>query len=62
MDIQHDADRRRFYPIPPQWHELPDSVLRVILEVSDQVKASEPLPAPPAPSGEKSGPSNVSTQ
>jgi hypothetical protein len=59
--FQHDTDRRRFYPIPPHWQELPDSVLRVILEVSDAVKASDPLPPPPTTS-DPSGPSSVSLQ
>src|SRR6185436_1208314 len=36
--FQNGTDRRRFFPVPPRWHELPESVLRVILEVSDPVK------------------------
>ena len=36
--FQSGPERRRFFPIPPRWHELPDGVLRVILEVSDPVK------------------------
>jgi hypothetical protein len=37
--FQSGSDRRRFYPIPPQWHDLPDGVLRVILDVADPVRA-----------------------
>ena len=33
-----EDDRRRFAPIPPAWDELPDGVLRVMLEVSDRVR------------------------
>jgi hypothetical protein len=32
----------RFTPIPPAWHELPDGVLRVMLDVSDPVR-TEPI-------------------
>jgi hypothetical protein len=36
--FQAGEDRRRFAPIPPAWDELPDGVLRVMLEVSDRVR------------------------
>jgi hypothetical protein len=32
--FQAGTEKRRFTPIPPQWEELPDSVLRVMLEVA----------------------------
>ena len=32
--FQTGTEKRRFTPIPPQWEELPDSVLRVMLEVA----------------------------
>jgi hypothetical protein len=35
--FQSPRERRRFAPIPPHWHELPDGVLRVILDVADPV-------------------------
>ena len=28
------SDKRRFAPIPPNWEQLPDSVLRVMLDVA----------------------------
>jgi hypothetical protein len=40
--FQAGDDRRRFAPIPPSWHEFPDGVLRVILDVSDRVRHHEP--------------------
>ena len=39
--FQAGADRRRFVPIPPSWHEFPDGVLRVMLDVSDRVRQDE---------------------
>lgn len=32
--FQSTSEKRRFAPIPPDWHELPDAVLRVMLEVA----------------------------
>ena len=32
--FQSDKEKRRFTPIPVDWHELPDSVLRAMLEVA----------------------------
>jgi len=32
--FQAGTEKRRFTPIPPDWHELPDSALRVMLEVA----------------------------
>jgi hypothetical protein len=35
--FQAGRERRRFAPIPWHWDELPDGVLRVMLDVSDTV-------------------------
>ncbi|HEY4216299.1 MAG TPA: hypothetical protein VGM67_04140 [Gemmatimonadaceae bacterium] len=35
--FQSGAARKRFAPIPPNWRELPDGVLRVMLDVADPV-------------------------
>ena len=35
--FQSAAERRRFAPIPPGWDELPESVLRVMLDVAAPV-------------------------
>ena len=35
--FQAGLDRRRFAPIPPAWWELPDGVLRVMLEIANPV-------------------------
>jgi hypothetical protein len=32
--FQTGTTKRRFTPIPPNWEELPDTVLRVMLEVA----------------------------
>jgi hypothetical protein len=32
--FQTGTEKRRFTPIPLNWHELPDSVLRIMLEVA----------------------------
>jgi hypothetical protein len=37
--FQSGAERRRFAPIPPKWVELPDAVLRVMLDIAFPVKA-----------------------
>jgi hypothetical protein len=37
--FQCGLTRRRFAPIPPAWAELPDGVLRVMLEIAIAVKA-----------------------
>ena len=34
---QSGSDRRRFAPIPPNWADLPDGVLRVMLDVASVV-------------------------
>jgi len=39
--FQAGLARRRFAPIPPNWWELPDGVLRVMLEIAN--------PVPPTP-------------
>jgi hypothetical protein len=45
--FQSALEKRRFAPIPPEWHELPDGVLRVMLEVATPAPAAEPmLPRP----------------
>jgi hypothetical protein len=36
--FQAGNDRRRFAPIPRNWRELPETVLRVMLDVSDAVR------------------------
>jgi hypothetical protein len=38
--FQAGFDRRRFAPIPPDWWELPDGVLRVMLEIANPVITS----------------------
>jgi len=35
--FQAGFERRRFAPIPPDWSELPDGVLRVMLEIANPV-------------------------
>jgi hypothetical protein len=35
--FQAGPERRRFAPIPPAWWELPDGVLRVMLEIANPV-------------------------
>ncbi len=35
--FQSAAERRRFAPVPPGWRELPDSVLRVMVDVASPV-------------------------
>jgi hypothetical protein len=35
--FQAGTDRRRFAPIPHAWDELPDGVLRLMLDFSDRV-------------------------
>lgn len=35
--FQSPVERRRFAPIPPGWRELPDSVLRVMVDVATPV-------------------------
>lgn len=32
--FQSHTEKRRFAPIPPNWYELPDGVLRVMLDVA----------------------------
>ncbi|HEY7194782.1 MAG TPA: hypothetical protein VH439_13665 [Gemmatimonadales bacterium] len=38
--FQAGTERRRFAPIPPNWWELPDGVLRVMLEIANPVPAT----------------------
>ena len=38
--FQSATEKRRFAPIPPDWHELPDAVLRVMLEVATPAPAA----------------------
>jgi hypothetical protein len=46
--FQAGHDRRRFAPIPPGWWELPDGVLRVMLEIANPVvRTSGPTEARP---------------
>lgn len=35
--FQAGTERRRFAPIPPAWVELPDAVLRVMLDIANPV-------------------------
>jgi hypothetical protein len=35
------TQRRRYAPIPPNWLELPDGVLRMMLDIANPVDASE---------------------
>ncbi|MDB4875687.1 MAG: hypothetical protein JWM41_2133 [Gemmatimonadetes bacterium] len=45
--FQAGTERRRFAPIPPQWTELPDGVLRVMLDIAAPVAPSiDPSPRP----------------
>lgn len=36
--------RRRFAPIPPAWFELPDAVLRVMVDIASPVAVNPPIP------------------
>ncbi|HWH50866.1 MAG TPA: hypothetical protein VN651_04945 [Gemmatimonadaceae bacterium] len=55
--FQLGVERRRFAPAPPRWLELPDNVLRVMLDVATPVTRT----ASPAPeSGEPSTSGNAS--
>jgi rubredoxin len=58
--FQCGADRRRFAPIPPNWPELPDGVLRVMLEVANPVSTpatgTRQSPAPNGPQSVSSDP------
>ncbi|MGH7622489.1 MAG: hypothetical protein ACREMU_09140, partial [Gemmatimonadaceae bacterium] len=38
--FQSGGERRRFAPVPPRWIELPESVLRVMLDVATRVAAT----------------------
>jgi len=40
--FQAGDERRRFAPIPPKWDELPDAVLRVMLDIANRVSVSAP--------------------
>lgn len=45
--FQSAVEKRRFAPIPPEWYDLPDAVLRVMLEVATPAPAAEPkIPRP----------------
>lgn len=46
--FQTGVEKRRFTPIPPSWYELPDSVLRVMLDVASpaaQIEGRVPRPS-----------------
>jgi hypothetical protein len=46
--FQHNAKRRRFAPIPPGWSDLPDGVLRVMLDIASPVESlgtAQPKPS-----------------
>ena len=38
--FQSATEKRRFAPIPPDWYDLPDAVLRVMLEVATPAPAA----------------------
>ena len=38
--FQSVTEKRRFAPIPPDWYDLPDGVLRVMLEVATPAPAT----------------------
>jgi hypothetical protein len=42
--FQAGAVRRRFAPIPPSWFELPDAVLRVMVDIASPVSVTPPIP------------------
>jgi hypothetical protein len=45
--FQSATEKRRFAPIPPDWYDLPDAVLRVMLEVATLAPAAgQALPRP----------------
>lgn len=46
--FQSGAERRRFAPIPLKWHELPDAVLRVMLDIASPVGTPVSTPRLPA--------------
>jgi hypothetical protein len=41
--FQAGAARRRFAPIPPAWFELPDAVLRVMVDIASPVTVTAPI-------------------
>jgi len=41
--FQSGSVRRRFAPIPPAWSELPDPVLRVMVDIASPVGAAPPI-------------------
>jgi hypothetical protein len=43
--FQFGTERRRFAPIPPHWVELPENVLRVMLDVAAPVTRTANRPA-----------------
>jgi hypothetical protein len=47
--FQSGPDRRRFAPIPPQWFELPDAVLRVMVDIASPVALTPPISRPATP-------------
>jgi hypothetical protein len=47
--FQSGSERRRFAPIPFGWFELPDGVLRVMLDIARPVAASAPPRPRPSP-------------
>ena len=46
--FQTGVERRRFAPIPPNWFDLPDAVLRVMVDISSPVSPT-PIPRPATP-------------
>ena len=60
--FQSRAERRRFAPIPPQWLELPDGVLRVMLDIASPVSAPVPTPISTPVSGSMVAPSDSASR
>lgn len=54
--FQTGAERRRFAPIPVNWTELPDPVLRVMLGIASPAGQSTDDPSHPAATEPRSSP------
>ena len=46
--FQSATEKRRFAPIPPDWYDLPDAVLRVMLDVATPAPATGAILPRPA--------------
>jgi hypothetical protein len=47
--FQRGSERRRFAPVPPGWYELPDAVLRVMVDIASPVMVTPPISRPATP-------------